>query len=64
MTGMVKTTPGASSASSLTWKTIEWDHVITEVKRLQDQSSIVNRPDFSQLYLEVKAPPHYHKDIR
>ena len=35
MTGMAKTTTGASSASSLTWKTLEWDHVTTEVKRLQ-----------------------------
>lgn len=35
MTGMVKTITGASSASSLTWKTIEWNHVTTEVKRLQ-----------------------------
>lgn len=35
MAGIAKTIAGASSASSLTWKTIEWDHVTTEVKRLQ-----------------------------
>jgi len=32
---MVQTITGASSTSTLTWKTIRWDHVITEVKRLQ-----------------------------
>lgn len=35
MAGIAKTITGASSASSLTWKTIEWNHVTTEVKRLQ-----------------------------
>lgn len=35
MTVMIKTISGASSAPSLTWKTIQWDQVNTEVKRLQ-----------------------------
>ena len=35
MTGTVKATTGASSASKLTWKTIDWSHANVEVKRLQ-----------------------------
>ena len=35
MAAMVQPISGASSASKLTWKTIEWDHVTSEVKRLQ-----------------------------
>lgn len=35
MAAMVKAITGASSASRLTWKTIEWDKVTKEVKRLQ-----------------------------
>jgi len=35
MTAMVQPIIGASSASSLTWKTINWNHVSAQVKRLQ-----------------------------
>src|SRR5476649_192438 len=35
MTAMAKTTTGASSASRLTWGTIEWHQVTMEVKQLQ-----------------------------
>lgn len=35
MAAMVKTISGASSASTLTWQTIRWNQVATEVKRLQ-----------------------------
>lgn len=35
MTAMVKTISGAPSASTLLWKTIKWNQVAAEVKRLQ-----------------------------
>lgn len=35
MTAMTKNISGASSAYASTWKTIDWDHVNAQVKRLQ-----------------------------
>lgn len=35
MTEMDKTTTGASSASAMTWKTIDWNHATKEVRQLQ-----------------------------
>jgi hypothetical protein len=50
MTGMVKNITGAPSASSLTWKTIDWNHVTTEVKRLQMRIAKAVRLDGRVMY--------------